>query len=219
MQTQYTLIMLPNNPIIISNEKLSIKDECYHLEGFTTIEDDLDKEIIYKNGGRKIVAGVKDLPQINFSKLTKQEKEKIGWVDVISELGKIFKEYSKISLEKKEPFWTGKCAGIAEALQVVKAHQFITNKMFSYDDLIKAMEWGMNLGEHSTFYTDKNVNDLLDSLQQPIQLNVEVEMEKINLINEKWVSSFEASFFPHLVEETINQPKITNNSILITKIL
>lgn len=61
MQTQYTLIMLPNNPIIISNEKLSIKDECYHLEGFTTIEDDLDKEIVYKNGGRKKCICKKDV--------------------------------------------------------------------------------------------------------------------------------------------------------------
>ena len=158
MQTQYTLIMLPNNPIIISNEKLSIKDECYHLEGFTTIEDDLDKEIVYKNGGRKIIAGFNHLPQINFSKLTKEEKERIGWVDV-EELcdctGKDFRY---------------------EWIRGFKAHQSITNKMFSLDDVencwnefVKIDDNIINNGSSSSFLVY-----LKQFLQQPIQLNVEI---------------------------------------------
>jgi len=165
--------MLPNNPIIISNEKLSIKDECYHLEGFTTIEDDLDKEIVYKNGGRKIIAGFNHLPQINFSKLTKEEKERIGWIDV--------EESAELQVEKEG--W-GKFEGTSEQNGIknsfkegFKVHQSITNKMFSLDDMKKCFNSGRKYGSSINSDTRENdfFNDSIQSLQQPIQLDVEIE--------------------------------------------
>lgn len=99
-------------------------------------------------------------------------------------------------------YQNGRFNGIIEGIE---AHQSITNKMFSLEDMKNAFIEGVNQK-----YSERRISpeEFIQSLQQPIQLNVEPEMiEKYNRLD------YDDNDGPTSVE-----PKITNNSILITKI-
>ena len=232
----YKLILLKDGKnILVSDEEIKVND-------FVLTQENTHHQVDYVdaytkiNNWTKIIAGIDKYiksctcseseaiycgskcqikyPTLIYSEEVKQIlRDKYGWVDIEDFVSSHFKDYWKkedgTEMKGEEisaQMMTNMLCETSAYISGFKAHQSITNKMFSYDDIIKALEWGMNLGENSKFYSDKDVNDLLNILQKPIQLDVEVEME-INLNGKNGLDR--ARFIP----------KITNNSILVTKIL
>lgn len=222
----YKLILLKDGRnILVSDEEVNEDDFRYEpleKEWYKTTKSDFEDQ---KEKWFKVIGGIESLPTLTYSDEVKQIlRDKYGCVDVIAELEKIFKDCSKISLEKKEPFWTGKCAGIAEVLQVVKTHQSITNKMFSLEDMRDCYIDGTNEGAlYNSLINDgdweevkemdsnslRGFYDFINSLKQPIELNVEIEMKDCDITDCISTCSSKCKY---------PQPKITNNSIIINKI-
>ena len=197
---------------MVSNEEITLsdtlKDLWYYFKG-----EIIKREYSHHSEGKKIIAGIESLPTLTYSDEVKQIlKDKYGWVDV-EELAKQYARKQCDDLYNKEGI-TGASWGWETALDFkegFKAHQSITNKMFSLDDVencwnefVKIDDNIINNGSSSSFLVY-----LKQFLQQPIQLNVEIETEP-----------YTVGEMSKLPLGTINQkPKITNNSILITKIL
>lgn len=166
---------------------------------------------------KKIIAGTDTLPTLSYSDEVKQIlRDKYGWVDV-EELASLYleKEYEGMNIEgtlllnSKDDFIKG-----------FKTHQSISNKMFSLEDLKKAIKFG---SEESGCFDSISDEQFIQSLQQPIQLNVEVDMAfegEENVCKEKceWSQCHSVAECKH-VNENMYKPKIANNSILVTKIL
>lgn len=198
---EHTLILLKDGRNILVNDEIPNEKGLYYKDGEIgkRIEntygrgiDDVEKTISQNNfysniKAKKIIAGIDNLPTLTYSDKVKQIlKDKYGWVGSVEDLAK----ENGFDWENTE----------SSARTVFRRwHQSITNKMFSLEDVKKAFFNGGDMKDIEEF------NFFIQSLQQPIQLKVEVEMEQYtqNYHKDIWY----------------NRPKITNNSILITKIL
>ena len=199
---KYKLILLKDGRNIL------VSDESYIKGDYTIdlLDDCLIEQVEVEKGDCcsfefKIIGGIGGLPTINYSDEVKQVlRDKYGYFtkDYIEHLAVEFEKESGNSYNQEFEFYE---AGF-------KKHQSLTNKMFSLEDMVKIYKEGYtdclhNKGEYKTDY-------LINKLQQPIQLDIEVEIEEVggdNLEN----SNKKQIYY--------NRPKITNNSILITKIL
>lgn len=81
-------------------------------------------------------------------------------------------------------------------------------KLYSEEDLRKVymIAWERGRNNEST-----NISETLESFQK-LPNYIVMESEQLNLIDDKWVNNFEASFFSHLVEDTMITPKLFTNS-------
>ena len=201
---KYKLILLKDGRnILVSDENIKDGELMYRYDtGIIQATPNFFWD--FQERYMKILAGIESLPTITYSDKVKQIlRDKYGWVDVEEfckqQVYKIYQKY--IPKDFLEDYVTLFELGF-------KAHQSITNKIFSLEDMVKIYKEGYtdclhNRGEYKTDY-------LINKLQQPIQLDIEVEIEEVggdNLEN----SNKKQIYY--------NRPKITNNSILITKIL
>lgn len=167
--------MLPQ-PILVSDELTNLEaQEIPHYQSN-------DKRFF------KIIAGIPQLPLIDFSALTEEECKKIGWIDV--------ETFAENELEKQSwdnsinlPFNQGFIKGIIHA-------QSLNEKKFSEEDLIKC--WNESKIDRYSF------KHFMEEISQPKVFDVEVEIDL--LPNEEGI--------PNCFEV----PKITNNSIKILKV-
>lgn len=227
MGKNYTLILLKDGRnILVNDENIKEKDIVYSgkyknivIATKTAIELKEDEELI------KIIAGVENLPYLTYSEEVKQIlKDKYGWVDLI-ELGEL--ETNLRIIRKKTPIQLARqyFEGFIEGF---KTHQSITNKMFSLEDMINAYKQGCSNNSFGEGYhtlservikkelerTIKEEKEFIQSLQQPIQLKVKLEMEDKGYFGEdKHPTQDNGKWIEILI------PKITNNSILITNIV
>lgn len=86
---KYQLIMIPNQPILVSDEEIKEGEPGYSINNATYTHF----SHLGSSYGRKIIAGVKDLPSVDFSALSEEECKKIGWVDVDKEWNKYYTKY------------------------------------------------------------------------------------------------------------------------------
>ena len=226
----YTLILLNDSRnIFVSDEEIKERDWVKHLESNNlkqikkvelNTKDNPDTIKLFNEGlsawfelvggglgntksCKKIIAGIEPLPTLTYSDEVKQIlRDKYGWVDWINEWESLNNKLQNVGGVNPYAFEKG-----------FKAHQSITNKMFSLEDMKIAFISGGSLTMQNYFGKNNLLEDefknTIQSLQQPIQLNVEIETEP-----------YTVGEMSKLPLGTINQkPKITNNSILITKIL
>lgn len=226
---KYKLILLKDRNILVSDETpkdgntVLVHGKTYNNEIHTFMNTPCPPPYIgNKNICQKIIAGVDTLPTLIYSDEVKQLlREKYGWID------------ENNMIVAAQQYALDKCKDNMAALTKTKvawengfkAHQSITNKIFSLEDVKKAFEEGIKFeqSDNKNAYDNYNYNKdiMLDtciqSLQQPIQLSVEVEMiEKCHVGCTKFILNGSKS---RCCGETIYEPKITKNSILITKIL
>lgn len=222
-----TLILLKDGRnILVSDEKIVGGIDYYfdlaeymgklenpnnpHFEYIVKPHKDFNEKKSYRH---KIIAGIEPLPTLTYSDEVKQHlRDKYGWVDV----DELIKEC--IKNEGLGDYWANGDNDMVRRVgkSVIKAHQSITNKMFS----LEKAELIFGLGAANNANGKPSFEEVIQSLQQPIQLNVEIDKkEKCRRCystdkNECWSAKECSDGKYDLIE-----PKITNNSILITKIL
>lgn len=207
----YTLILLKDGRnILVSDEEIRNGDSLYYASTNVILKNYVS-DTPRRKDDYKIIAGIESLPILTYSEKVKQIlRNAYGLVDA----GKLAYEYYKQNepeiyakyfklrnhqSSEKEKYRGDKDYLIKSYIEGFKAHQSITNKKFSLEDVKKAFFNGGDMKDVEEF------NFFIQSLQQPIQLKVEVEME--------WLDGVGLNILKY------QQPKITNNSILITKIL
>lgn len=198
------LIML-DKPILVSDK--IIKDVRpyygkYHIEKMSIINK-FPNYLTDLSECKLIIAGIPELPSIDFSALSEEDCKKIGWVDV-RELSYRYAEENAGGDTDVEV-----CAYLEGFLKA----QSLNDKKFTEEDMCSMFMAGRDMIDDTTF-AFKNSSDALKrlkkSISKPKVFNIEVEMEK----------DFENH--PELVgnpREEWEYPKIENNKIKITKIL
>lgn len=206
---QTTLILLNDGRnILISDEKIK-ENFCFDADNNIVVPiqgDEALRIVNLKNAGyKKIIAGIDTLPTLTYSDEVKQDlKEKYGYISY-SEMESIAKEDLGIEgdLDNSDPKWKE----VHCYIDGMTTMQSITNKIFSLENMKNALSQmcnDINNGYIRELDVDfQQADKIIQSLQQPIQLDVEIELDH-DIRNTK-------SLYP--------QPKITNNSITITKIL
>lgn len=165
MKTQLILLA---EPILVSDEEINegdnVLDNVYRI--WTNIEscwlkpmkDAIKNQSIHYMPKGKIIAGIPELPLIDFSALSKEDCKKIGWVDV----EKLANDYA---IATKSPNRTAHKFGFIEGF---KTAQSLNEKKFSEEGILKA------IAEAQYF------SDIIHILRKPKIIDVEVEMEDLN---------------------------------------
>ena len=196
--------MLPN-PIVVSDEQIKKGDFIFYIHfGESIISkakmDELDNLNNPDKFFKKIIAGIEGLPTVNLSLVA----ERIGWVD----LEKLAEQHLPFN-----PYLTQDDFAVRRMYfeHGYKAHQSLNEKKFSQDDIRNAIIFGVNT-KHTTL-TPKGIEleseDFIQSLSKPKEYLVEVEMEDIGNKDKVYNCSSKSEWIP----------KITNNTITVTKIL
>ena len=195
MNTQ--LIMLPN-PIVVSDEQIKKGDFIFYIHfGESIISkakmDELDNLNNPDKFFKKIIAGIEGLPTVNLSLVA----ERIGWVD----LEKLAEQHLPFN-----PYLTQDDFAVRRRYfeHGYKAHQSLNEKKYSEEDIVKAIEFGI---ETTNIFEKGTISTFIDSLSKPKEYLVEVQTERIRYPkgDDGW--------------EDVYTPKITNNTIKILKLL
>ena len=189
----YNLILLKEGSnILVSNENIKYGDffinnngqiskcvkalEIWLIENLSTI--------------KKVIAGIDTLPVLIYSDEVKQVlRDKYRWVEKIMDfsdwydeqswLPKVYDNSSKFDYELTiEDFkWNYMSSAFEAGFLQGKVHQSITNKMFSLENVKKAIEMAQKEGwdERGCFGLEYEPNEVLQFLQEPIQLKVEIK--------------------------------------------
>ena len=186
------LIML-SNPILVSDEK--IKEGDFYFKYDRILQWVKETSVTYthihpSNYPKPIIAGLPDLPKLNLSLIS----EEIGWVDVEKMADEVYGD----SMVGKG-FW----------VEGFKAAQSLNEKKWTDDDMIDFQNFissypnrELKRGLTLPYYLEK-----FKQSRKPKEYLVEVEMESVG------------------TEDFLGQPiitdvpKITNNTITVTKIL
>lgn len=201
MKTNYRLIILEQGNIIVSDEEIKKNDWKYCSIQKKPKRQGEDKQCICDS--KKIIAGLKNQPSIDYNGL----EEKFGIVD-----------WSKHwEIVNQQLYEQGGVNPHAYRLGFKKA-QSLNDKKFSLEDIKKAIQEGSMMSKliinSSTNakevidYYNKQEEKIIQSLQQPKVFDIEVEVETCSLN----INDLDC-------HEIVERPKITNNSIKITKVL
>lgn len=208
-----TQLILLDTPIIVSDEEIKEGNWCIDKSN-CIYKQETDKVFEIFTGARKIIAGIPELPSIDFNGF----EEQLGIIDVeklaIDEVdGTIENDIDNIY-----------CNGFIEGF---KAAQKLNKNKFSLEDIKEAIHLTRNLRKLNITlktnilelheYENKQVEEIISKLSQPKVFDVEIETET------KWFNSrFGGSWQPFPdATSTISEkfPKVINNKIKIIKIL
>lgn len=210
--------MLPN-PIVVSDEEIKDGDSLYYASTNVVFRNYMS-ETPRRKDDYKIIAGIPELPTIDFSALSEEECKNIGWVDVKKLAYNHRRKYQDSFDGMNECIMNDAIHQQKGFIEGFKAAQSLNEKNFSEEDLIKAIELACEEG----MLIQRTLNDkvklpfnriieyrknYIQSLSQPKVFDIEVEMGSMRLN-----SDGEEIGFPDMT-----QPKITNNSIKILKVL
>ena len=193
-----TQLIFSDPPIIVSDEKIKENDWFY-----TECLDNIFQATNFPlsaTDAKKIIAGLPDLPSIDFSLLSEEECKTIGYVDA----EKIF------PTNKKGSMWMPNAHEVTNQYRQegFKKAQSLEKK-YSLEDMRNFCE----------YYTKGITNSIWDSMEEYIQSlqqtswDVEVEMEE----GEDYLAGMAGS--NEIWAAHPDEPKITNNSIKVLKIL
>lgn len=221
MKTQ--LIILEQGNIIVSDEEIKEGDWYFlnttgmKIASPTGVYQQSKKEVVCKlnnlsSNVYKIIAGHQDLPTISYSALSDEDCEKIGYINV--------ENYSK--LEFPPDFNVqGDELDYYERMAFIKGFkkaQSLNDKKFSLEDMNKILSYltSPNLADENRVVVARNY---IQSLQQPKVFDIEVEMEQVKCLTNKYKNQPKNIIGFAVDYKYKSQPKITNNSIKITKVL
>lgn len=221
------LIML-ENPILVSDEEITSTNDWY-LNGIRKPEKCTKVFLALLKHNKttcpKIIAGIPEMPSIDFSALSEANCKKIGWVNFL----KIAREYAynkwrnycdreNPTPEQKEKDLFTKILGIEgsvyDYMQGAQYAQSLNEKKFSEEDLKDVFNRGRLFQQTSCVPFDKEAAkevfaQVVQSLSQPKVFDVEVEKEP-----------YTVGEMSKLPLGTLNEKiKITNGSIKILKVL
>ena len=206
----YKLIML-DNPILVSDEEIKEGDWCLSTDEYFVIK--------MVNSAfscdRKIIAGLPDLPKLDLSLIA----EEIGCVDV-EKLA--YNHLISIKDNTLNTSWEHYTKNIF--IQGFKAAQSLNEKKYSEEDMYGLLKLigkkGYYVEIDGRVYANAFsggievdvVDGFIQSLSKPKEYLIEVEMEQVDIEIEK------SELFQDY--ESYNLiPKITNNTIKVTKLL
>lgn len=172
----YKLIMLPN-PIVVSDEEIK-EGDCgiLYSKGIKGVGSDWNQ---FKHDGSnksklfsiardsyKIVAGIPELPSIDFSGLSDDDCKKIGWIDVENLGGR----WATLQTTRSTDYWRA----ISNAYsQGFKSAQSLNEKKYSLEDIKTAIELA-RFPKLALYNTDEIVN----MLSQPKIFDVEIQVNQ-----------------------------------------
>lgn len=205
------LIQLPEQWVIVSDEPQKKGDSIVHKTTFdlTGVPDEIGST---QEWWYKVIAGLPKQPQIDYSMLNEEDCNTIGWynLDKMSLQNypiEMFEFESKVeTMDLNARFRQVWAEGFEAALS-------LSNRRYSEEEVIAFGKKCFYKGFESCNYDDGNCftswrekcHRLLSALKQPEVFDIEVEMEEATA--------------SALISGYVRQPKITNNSILITKVL
>jgi len=214
---KYNLIMFPDHPILVSDEKVQVELNKWYYEPDNNIQIyKFTEETLPKNYFlHQIVAGYCELPHMDFSSLTEEECKRIGWIDVEGLfMDKITSQYPKKHIHNAK-LW------FKEGFQ---KSQKLNQKKFTEEDMKNAFLKGMY---HFSTCMKKlpvdpktvinSADEFLLFIQQSETFEVEIETETLWL-NERFGGTWQP-FPDSKAAEKRYEPKIINNSIKILKVL
>lgn len=207
-------LILLDTPIIVSDEKFEKKD----LICFVDLENNFVVEVCknidnYNIDTKKIIAGLPELPSIDFNGF----EEQLGVIDVeklaLKEVPDIIIKGIDIDLSNTRKRF----------IEGFKAAQKLNEKKFSLADIEKAIELARVISDgKDKFELDcitgltevcthnwctKSVEEIVQKLSQPKVFDIEVETEK------------EFNGEPKGEMEFFERPKVENNKIKIIKVV
>lgn len=218
------LIKLQDKFILVSDEETLSQNGDFYL-GYPNYDTIFQWKMEGMHEGKsvwinKIIAGIPELPVTDFSLLSEEDCKTIGLSTI--DLTKLccydqrnpdFQIKEEYGYDKEEVNATGNfakkdCAcdncfyGRAELTEQLITAQYLNDKMFSLEDIDKAIEYG-----HSSKmpFNEDWYDEFIQSLQQT-SWDVEVEMQPTEQFDEA-------------TSIGVYVPKITNNSVKITKII
>lgn len=213
------LIMLPNQPILVSDEQIFELDKVLFGNHILTT-DYFDSHFLkwefkelavspidYQkyNEPVKIIAGIPELPSINSSELSEEDCSRIGWVAV-----------EKLAWKNLECFegnqWEEQVA-FEQWVEGFKTAQSLNEKKYTVDQMRHVYSMGIALNDVEK--ANELFNKLIDLLSQPKVFDVEIEQEELFLEEDSMNYTHEKSD----ISGSKLFPKITNNSIKISKVL
>lgn len=200
----FTIIKLKDKYLLLSDKEIKESDWYF---------DSTDKEGLYPvyqrsqapkfySGCKKIIAGIPELPSIDFSLLSEEDYKTIGYIDV-----------EKLAYEYYTSNEHYRAADAFHFSNGFKKAQSLNDKMFSLEDMREAIAEAWNScedNENGETFT-QCFNRIIQSLQQNVW-DVEVEMEFV-----EDPSDYNSN--PQKLLPSIFKPKITNNSIKVLRIL
>lgn len=211
----YTLYKLPEGFIITSDEKPIKGDLCFDLEGNPGHKNQLyivkclrtSDDSYWVKHSKKLIA---QQDQIDFSNLTEEEQEEIGWIDLKPE-SIPFPNSSDMRDGKEIKTWmNGWEQGHIEGFQ--KSQELLSDRVFTLEEMRKALLevslWG---NVRSTRFED--VEKIIQSLsQQSWNIEIETECSVCGLTGVHKMSCKTPSL-------RTQQPRFNNGKIKITKVL
>jgi hypothetical protein len=133
------------------------------------IKIDKDNYTLFDEKGIPIGTTPNVLSNNTFSKLSKQNCDEIfGIVDVEKLAEEITKEYATLT---PKAFKRGVALGVNKAMELNK------DKLFTLEDMRKAFELGYDASA-DTYMTERKEKEFEILIQQPTEIDVEIEMEK-----------------------------------------
>lgn len=218
---KYKLIML-DQPILVSDEEIksgdsvlfNISSTAIHKNvkvNYTSVYDKKGKLLFDKEGTIKVVAGIPELPTIDFSALSEEDCKKIGWVDVE-------KEYFKI-LERDENIFS--MLNRLSFIMGFKAAQPLNEKRYSEEDIRFAITQSFLDGMDRDKEITESHQRILKELSQPKVFDVEVEMEEYGVCETCNRQGYRHCSHPEECGawKIAKELKISNNKIKILKLL
>ena len=203
--------MLPQ-PILVSYEEKTIDDTVFSFSdnNFFKLYNDRYpesqiEELNQSKNYKKIIAGIPELPSIDFSALSEEDCKKIGWVD------------SEKLAVKECVCDTGDCVHVKSYIKGFKAAQSLNEKKFSEEDVIDAIKKARLNQEFPSTYEQWDNKSIIKSLSQPKVFDCLVEME--DAPNMDYKPSFGGAQDGPYNPMYIPSPKIANNSIKVLRVL
>lgn len=211
-----TQLILLDTPIIVSNEKFEKKD----LICFVDLENNFVVEVCknidnYNIDTKKIIAGLPELPSIDFNGF----EEQLGIIDV----EKLSMSYLDMTYNLSYEHTTWQKTHEKTFIAGFKAAKKLNEKNFSLEDIEKAIELARVISDgKDKFELDcitgltevcthnwctKSVEEIVQKLSQPKVFDIEVETEK----------GFNGE--PRGEMEFFERPKVINNQIKIIKVV
>lgn len=202
----YTLIML-DNPILVSDEEVNPHNAVWDFENNQVT---VLRQSYGLTNYKKIVAGLPDLPKLDLSLIAKE----IGWVDVeklaLKEYPKDLHRWAENQFDDFNESDRNTWINGFKAAQSLNEKNYSKADMIEYAEFFKEQErlWSNIKRPDSWEREGRGTFDFWLSKRKPKEYQVELEMEQ------GWFHS--SGYF---IEDKTSRPKITNNTITVTKIL
>lgn len=219
-ETSYNLIML-QNPILVSDEKLMINDICYGVDinnGWVeTVHSAGSHDVAHKHP--KLIAGLAGYPSVDLSdEVADIIAKETGWIDVEKLAIKKFpysykSDMGDVSIDFIRRIW----------VQCFKETKSLNEKNFSEEDMIKAMTNVLTIIAENKPLDLDIMKSICAELAKPKVYIVQLEMEK--MLQKRWGTEWhdlpnqkEGRDFDGIYQNVI-RPKNTNNKYKVIKII